>query len=612
LIINLLPGPYLFEYYSLVILLTLGFSLGFFLKSFRPAQKYLGWLLILLPIGYFYWTIDLHILDVPFVDDYDLLQSILDMTSNIPFIDKVKALFSQINQHRFAYERIVMWLILVVNGAENITLQIIVGDALLIGILYLFFLIFEREGISWHFLIPVSFMLFNLVYYENANWGIAAIQNTSLLFFALLSAYALGSENNRSWYLALITALIASFTSGSGLLTWFIGAAILIFQKKYKKLSIWLASAAAVFLFYFLFDYQIIHSGNQSPLNHPVYNLSFLLAFWGNVLYLDKQHPVISGNYYDIAACVALGIGIGLVFCAWLVRIVRYNTSMRTTSFITGSLMFTMGTGAMLVLSRPIDYYVTYGGELFSRRYMIFGVVLLIAAYIALLIMTKNTKRLAGFLGITGMVFALGLNFFSYFASISKVRKQYETLSLDGHYWRNYGMAMSFGNRFGEKLFWNHPTRMTSLIRNLETSNIYKLPETVLPVVSNQITSTLAKPIAFDGKFTSSTEIRDNFWLGKPSDFIQLAYSEAPESTFTPVYFQLKSANHLFILPAYPLANKWGDFLVRHTYYSNNYEYSFFADKFLPGSYEVWVVGKGSSDEKGMWKSKFTGKTVQL
>jgi len=608
--INLLRDPSLFLYYSVVLCLSIFFAITFFVKALRPIQKYVGFILLLVPLSYFYWIIDIHILNVPFTDDYDLLESILNITSDISFLDKIKVLFSQINQHRFAYERIVMWLILIINGAESIQLQIVVGNLFLLGILFLFFQILKREGISWYFIIPISFMLFNLVYYENANWGIAAIQNTSLIFFAFLSAYALGTASKKSWYWAIAAAIIASFTSGSGLLTWFIGIAILVVQQRYRNLAVWICTATGIFLFYFLFDYHIIDSAAESPLKHPIYNLSFLLAFWGNVLYLDKPHPIISGNYYDVAACVALGFFIGIVFIGWIIKTFKNFKVSKSAAFISGAFMFSMGTGAMLVLSRPIAFYVTYGGELLSRRYMIFGAVLVITAYMALIIVLKHSKKIGVFVGVSAMLLAIALNFFSYFTSIAQLRRQHDTLSLDPHYWRHYGMMMSFGDRFGEKLFWNHPTRMTNLIRNLESSGIYKLPETNFPVISSQVKQDTVQ--AKIGKFYFSNELKYNYWLSKESNFIQLHYSTLVDPDFQPSYFQLRSTAHLFILPAFPSPNTLNDFLSKKTYYSNRYDFSFFANKFVPGSYEVWIVGKKGTGEKGVWESKFSGQKIQM
>ncbi len=121
----------------------------------------------------------------------------------------------------------------------------------MLGILYLFFLAFKKEKVSWHYFIPVPYILFNLVYFENAIWGIAAIQNTPLLFFAMLTAYFIGKPDKRSWIFAVLAAIVTMFISGSGMLTWIIGGVILLFQKRYKLLAQWIG-IAVVFNFILL------------------------------------------------------------------------------------------------------------------------------------------------------------------------------------------------------------------------------------------------------------------------------------------------------------------------------------------------------------------------
>lgn len=580
------------------------FAISFFTKILAPAQRFMGILLLIIPVAYFYLIIGEHILNVPYIDDYDLLQSIFQLTSNGSVLAKIKVLFSQINQHRFGYERIVMWLILVISGSENIKIQIIIGNAFLLGILYLFFKIFQKEKISWYFLIPVNFILFNLVYYENANWGIAAIQNTSLIFFAFLSAYSLGSARKNAWYWGIVAAILATFTSGSGLLTWIIGLVILIIQKKYQRLVVWLGTACAVILFYFLFDYQFVGSSGQSPLTHPIYNLSFLLAFWGNVLYLDKPHPNVSGNYYDIAACIALGIFIGFIFCGWLLRLFSINKLRKTEYFLLGVFMFAMGTGAMLVMSRPIDFYITVGGELLSRRYMIFGVLLVIAAYSCVVIFVKDHEKPKILIGISTMIFAIALNFTSYFMSVSQLRKQHEQLALDGFYWKNHKMLLSFGDHYGDKLFWNHPTLMKKMMIDLQSSGIYRYPATNYPEVA---TDTLS---GINGKFEKQSEIKTG-WGGVRSPYIRLKYSSL-EPGFKAAYFQLKSKKNTFLFPAVPVASNFGTFLKNRNYYGPSYEYSFFASKILSGKYDVQIIGFDPQKPENGWKSAPSGQQISL
>lgn len=80
-----------------------------------------------------------------------------------------EAFFKQVNQHPFAFERSSISLIYKILGNQNIKAKIIIGNAFLLGILYLFIKIFKNSQISYFYFTPVTVLLFNLTYFENAT-----------------------------------------------------------------------------------------------------------------------------------------------------------------------------------------------------------------------------------------------------------------------------------------------------------------------------------------------------------------------------------------------------------------------------------------------------------
>ena len=113
--------------------------------SKNPSKSnYIFWIsLMVTPIIYFYFIVFSHTDNIPFKDDYDLLESIYQMETSTSLSEWSKAFFKQVNQHRFGFERGIMWLIYKILGTENIKTQIIIGNSFLLGILYLLFKIFK-------------------------------------------------------------------------------------------------------------------------------------------------------------------------------------------------------------------------------------------------------------------------------------------------------------------------------------------------------------------------------------------------------------------------------------------------------------------------------------
>lgn len=603
---SFLQNPHLFEYYTIVILTLVLFGATFFEGRIQSWRKWLGIALMLMPVLYFFILFDAHAINIPFTDDFNLLETVLQLRKKEGFSDKIKLLFEQVNQHRFGFERVVMLIMVWITGTVNVKLQIFIGNLFLFGIGWLLFISLKKESISWYFFIPVPFLLFNLIFFENAYWGIAALQNTPLLFFAFLTAYGLARQDGKGMWIALIAAVLTTFTSGSGMLTWIIGVLLLAFQRRWQWLAGWVLAAVAILSFYFFFDYLIIPAAGESVFAHPVFNAIFVMAFWGNALFLDVRHPLVPSFHPDLIWCVMLGAGIALIFAVWGVRLLLNRKQTWSDWFLGGSMMFALGTGAMFVISRPINDYVMRGGTVFSRRYMIFGVVLLATCYVFLIVLAKNSEIWKKRISIIATVVFIALNFVSYFLSIVQIRRLHDELAIDSYFWKNYNTLLSVGDNFTDIPFWNHPTRMKNLIKDLEAEGLtdfyqfYNLPSHRQLLGGN--TSKIGRSKA---EFDATSQYRNggynirakyfNFWL-RPVERMQ-----------EPVYFVLESPAYNIVLPAVPVPHQFPDFLRSTSYYSNNFQYSLFKPKLPQGTYRAWYMAR---DVSGKWQPEYTGKKV--
>ncbi|TDE13413.1 hypothetical protein E0F88_19990 [Dyadobacter psychrotolerans] len=590
------------------ILLVL-FGVTFLLKKTEVIRPAIGLGLILTPIIYFYLILEAHTLNIPFTDDYNLLETIANFRKETDFVKSIEILFEQVNQHRFAFERIVMLIMVFITGTINIKLQIFLGNLFMLGILYLFFATFKKEQISWYYFIPVPYILFNLVYYENAFWGIAAIQNTPLIFFAFLSAYGLSRQDRKGWIIGLLAAITVTFVSGSGMLAWIIGVIILFLQKEYRLLFQWLAFAAGIIAFYFLFDYYFIPTNGEKPWKHPIFNTIYVLGFFGNGMYLDIPHPSATSFYKDMILCVLLGAMISVVFFVWFLRIIILPKLQWTYWYLLGAFMFVMGTGCMFVVSRPLSNYLMFGGSIFSRRYMIFGVVIIATMYVAMIILAKTFKTARISIAFIGMMFFLVMNGLSYFMSLPQMRKQYEELSLDGFYYKNFATFLTTGIHFGDIPFWNHPTRMKELVTLVEKNGLSNLYESDLfPPHQQVLKQTENRREKYKGKVDVQIEFRENEQVIPPKSIHFLA---GEQNGVKPSYFVLVSEKYTLLLPALPKPNSFSAFVKTKNYYDRLYQYTLFRTKLPAGKYELWMMSE-KGENSGQWESKFTGKKIFL
>jgi hypothetical protein len=582
-------------------------------ESFKPLfsskiSTYFLWVYMIIPILFFYYIIIIFTENVPFTDDYVLLVSFAKMQTAETFNEWLTALLKQVNQHRFGFERILMWLIYKAFGTESIKAQILIGNAFLLGILYLLVKIFKQFRLPLYYFSPIPFLLFNFTYFENATWGIAAMQNTPIIFFALLTVHLLCLETRYSYYFAIIVATLTMFTSGNGIAIWLIGIVLLSVQKKWKRLLLWIITTIVLVAFYFFYQYEMIPDQRHNLLAHPFLNGLYVLAFWGNVFFENKLHPFGFQFQWDIIRCVLLGafllsIIIGLL---WRVYQKKFSELPYELSVLLGGIAFLAGTGMMLVMSRPVELPIIHGTEILSYRYMLFGAVFICLGYLSYLYLFKTNLYLlrGGILLFT--VIGFYLNISSYSASFLNVFRQQQELILDGFYWEKHKMLLSFGEQYGDKLGYNHPTYMINLMNRVDSLGIYRLSDhKILPLVQ-QIRSMNAKTSQiFNGKIDTTLLIRTTVVRGD-RDWITFTGKNNEEGKNI-VYFALKSLNNVFLYPAIanPLSIK--DCIFNQS--SSTFSYATWKGKVPSDDYEIWVIEK---DRNQLWKPLFCNKIIRL
>jgi len=562
-----------------------------------------------LPVSFFYYIIFTYSDDIPFKDDYDLLESIYQMEFSSSFSELSKSFFKQVNQHRFGFERMVMWFIYKVSGHENIKAQIVIGNSFLLGILYLFIRIFKNLNLNFIYFTPIPLILFNLTYFENAIWGVAAIQNTPIIFFALLTIHFLTLLKNRAFGWSIFFAVITLFISGNGIAIWLVGILILIIQNRWKNLLIWGFIMIAMLLFYFTYDYEFIPSDRINLLKHPFLNIQFVLAFWGNVFFLNIPHHS-PHFYWDIFLCIICGLFLLTIILSLFWRIFenRFQKISSNTLFLVGAISFLACTGLMLVFSRPTEAKILFGGQFLSRRYMLFGCSFLCLGYLAYLHLTTKRKLIQK-LGL-GCFLPIGLllNLVSYYTSLSDVYKHQKELNLDGYYWKNHQMLLSFGEKYGEKIGWNHPTYMVNLIKNLDSSGIYRFSqEEALPLVKLIKNTQAVSALRFDGKIDTTLSMASTI---ANENKVRILFKGLKKSKNQNIeYFALKSKKNVFLLPTVPVIESVKNCLLTQSLIGLEFNYETWQAKFPPDLYEIWVIEKVGRDKI---KALFCQKTLQL
>lgn len=579
----------LFTPYAIVLLLLIVLIIGgvIFARKDSLFIRVAAIVIGALPLLYFFSFLFIHIVDVPFSDDYNLLDSFIRLLNANGWQETTSVLFEQVNQHRFAFERTVMLFLYSLSGDFSVKTHIIVGNLSLIGITWLFYQFFKTKSFPLYYFIPIPLTIFSLVFYENATWSIAALQNTPILFFALLTSYLVAKPNR--FLLAILCAVVTTFISGNGISIWIVGSIILLLQEKNRRLLTWIIIASGILCFYFLYDYHFYKSEGASILSAPIANFIAISAFWGNIFYGDYSHLATRTVYPDVLLCVINGIALLIIALISLLKnAVDHRANRQPENWIIiGAMLFVLATGCMLIISRPSDWNVIRGGDVFSRRYMIFGMVIALAGYLALLDLLAKQTSLTKLIALSTSILAVVGNLTTYYFFGPKVINAQQELALDTFYIKHHGTLLSVGEVYGEKPFWNHPTTFLNLVKRADSLALFSHPspslyESLLNQVPRNVEGatnlrlwTEEEPV---GKLTGGSTSKK---------ILMLEYNKAINPAVK--YFVFKSKEHEFVVPAI-LQN-----IPVHSpndLFKQAYRYGFRVEKFPANTYEVFMATK--------------------
>ncbi len=385
-------------------------------------------LLTAVPVVVFTLIWAYYAVNIPKWDDHALKSFLLELEGETDLKGKIYQFFKQHNEHRIVLDRVVTYLDYHLFGKLNYLRLMTVGNLSLLGLVVLFGAVLRRAGQRLLYVVPVTFILVNLAQWENMFWGMAALQNFTVVLWVLWSLYALTHQTSLARFgLAFSLAVLATLTSGNGLLIWPIGAGLLLLQRRWQGLILWAVGTVIVILLYF--------TGYAKPAGNPPVRgsapdlLLGWLAFNGSA---GEVMPV--GSPFGV--CVLLGgvittFALGLAgYRLWRQRptygwhtVLRFRTG--ADHFFAGSVAFLLGTGAIVAWSR-----VGFGLEmLMTSRYKIYSLTLLAVLYVYGVITVPDRYRRS--VGGWGLTAAVGLAYLSYPAFLDETIwwRQYLTTS---------------------------------------------------------------------------------------------------------------------------------------------------------------------------------------
>lgn len=558
----------------------------------KKSRQGVFYLLFALTAGALWYFQSLIVVNVPFWDDFfGIIQPVYDLLADIPFRDKMIALFSQNNEHRVVNDRLFMLGVYLLTGNFDMRLLALLGFINLIGIVWILTKVFKKENLGLFFLLPILFFLFQPQYYESLQSLMVPFQNFSVIFYAFAAFYLVVYGKGYAYLAGFFFAALSFYTHGNGIFVIFIGAIILLVSGSRKQLLTWSVLGVLVVISYFYNYLKPDWSTSSSPLERPVEAFFYFFEFLGSfgLSYVETSTFLLYSSFRKIFPTI---VGIIVFVCfAWIffrIYPIRLNwnhlkqqffklRASRFEVFMLACLLFFLFTGVILALHRtgfPMMSRYTINSALFVSLVYIYGYYHL-----------ADRAKVIWFrvFAVTGITFML----LGYYNSWDIAVYKRKLAITDGINWKKNHI---WSNQYFDS---QHTENLKDLLNNVYEEKMYFIPVTILDKIDS---------VQFENQ-TAAFEVDEDGLLLSFVDHEDRRVHLDPEEG---IYYVLKNDTHEFILPAFHMKNGFTKFLTTGRYNSGIVKTGFTSHLFPNGEYEVIKIEKHGNT----LKKYRTGKTI--
>lgn len=323
--------------------------------SRRPLLLIVGWIaLAALPILYITSQAILYSRNIVFWDEFDTaLALILRIDAGAGWKELIERFFAVNNEHRTLTSRLMFAASYWLTGTVNFHVIGAIGNLFVPAACAILVLTVEGAERRIRMAVVLAFLIFQLEHFESFLWSGASIDHFQVVALAVGAIAALAHRMRAGVTVAVLLALLATFTLAHGSLVWPVGAALLWQQRRWSHLTAWCgcgALALAIFLQGFEFNpgHHISDIGGRS-VGHVV--LYWLALLGGPLTFADARFAPWPGA----VLVIALGV-----------FVVRGAMTQQPVAVV--SALFAVGALAMVAVGRS-----EIAGADINSRYLILG-----------------------------------------------------------------------------------------------------------------------------------------------------------------------------------------------------------------------------------------------
>jgi hypothetical protein len=516
-------------------------------------------------------------------DDYHLLHFVTVFQENsITFSEKFHALFDLHNEHRIVFPRLFVLLDYYIQGQLDWRVLNAVAALYYLGIFSFFVIIIRKQNFNLWYCLPVALFIFQPASFENYYWTISILQQVGNVFWAMFLFYSIIYFSPNKFWISVIIGTVLTFTHGNGLFGLAIAALILLIQKRYLHLTLWIGFMILISTFYF-WNYRTGQNSNPiGSLSNPTRLIACFGGFFG----------CFSRNFFKIDYGIKGAISVGLIQFSILVLFTfkgvifhlktkkiefRAYFPQNESHFLLAVFAYFFITACLVALSRAWSS-IEAG---LQNRYLHNSVFIVVLLYVTIL--TKSPINVRKYLAVSFIILGMGFYTFSWYSNVSIITFQRKLQESDCSNYKRNGLTMVNDSSINQnikrtltKSFQDGVSVFPENMLDNEIQNLDKLPKLIYPKLAIEITK--------DSSFTQDI-VRSSY--RELYQFVNLNLPAESEH-----YLIFKSPKNTFVYPTHKRKNAKRNLLLTGNFYINGFYTTVLTDAMPQGEYQIGILQK--------------------
>lgn len=570
--------------------------------------------LSIVPIFIFYRFVFIHSINVPYLDDFQILNTIIRVQDN-PH-NWWAILSENFNGHRFAEIKLLFWLDYWLEGQVNFKTLCVFGSFFLLGFWLFCVKIIKENNIPLYYLLPFTLILFQPIFHRNIFWMLSCLQYQQSIFFTIAAYYFLAKFTTTSFTISVILGIVHTQINGNAVYIFMLGALIPFYQGRYKMTLIYCSIGIIAGLLFYRGMPTVVglagYSWHDLITSKPEAMYGSVGGFLGGSIYQFTQNNLIIGIFGFVLFLI-----FSLILTMFIILIIKHifkktflnstdseATLLKYDKVFRQRIIIILMAGSLLLtaVGVAISRGVFQDGAMLVERYLLYSVVSIGVTYLLAIMLTEGKFRMI--IGIISLPLSLIFCSHSYYQAIPQViyfEKSHEADIYDLKHHRTTNNKM-FG--FSKETL--------TLFEKALTRKIYTFPNSRFDTLETKLNQAILNrtdllPLF---RFHQTNEIIKVYGGVKVIHFYSENFSLSQSSKDNTFFIVLRNEdnNETYLIAPFRFASLRNDFLFNNQLFGTAFSFIIQQDSVKKGRYRIGLL----IFENGKTDLKFTSDIVNV